>query len=829
MSSLCRWALLAAGLSLAAALPGAFGDPKGPAPVRTDQDSDPLPAGALARLGSSRLRHGQPVYVVAFTPDGSALVSGGADGRIIFWEPGAGKELRRLNVPGPVRALVCSADGKHLFAGTALDGTVHMLEATTGKEVRRFQGRGAPVVSLALSPDGKLLVSAGQDAVVRLWDVASGKEPRQSTGLRGALALTFSPDGKHFASAGTDDGVRLWEVGGAQLVRRFPPGSGTAPPAGGRIQTIAFSPDGKARATGGLTRPVTLWDVATGKELGRLPDATRPARALAFTPDGQFLAVGHGDRTVRLWGLASGLELRRWEAPLNPGLAIAFSPDGTRLASAAQDSMVRVWDVSGDRDIHPHGGREAPIEALAFLPDGKRLVSADAGSGLRLWEAATGKELARLDQRFGSVSSLAAGADGQSVLATVTTTTPLAAVHVWRPGKGREARPLEGNPSSFLRQVLSPDGKTLAGFGQGYGIQLWDTATLKARPALKGDAAMVAGAVFSADGRLLAATAQDGRTRLWDTASGAEVQRVGHALPPLPPGPLPVVHLALAPDGRAFATHDLEVRVWEVVTGGERARFPRPSRGVSSLTFSPDGRLLLVGDGDGALVAHDLATGKEVGRLSGHRGAVHPVRFSLDGRLLATGSADSTVLVWDAVVLAKDLTAHAADLAPRDLANLWADLAGADVAKAHRAVWALRGAPAQAVPFLKERLRPAESEARRAARLIVDLDADAFTTREQASKELAALGRAVEPALKKALEGNPSAEARRRIQEILENLKEGTAHLDRAQGVRAVEVLEHVGSPEARGVLELLAKGDAEAPQTQQARLALERLAGRGR
>jgi hypothetical protein len=135
------------------------------------------------------------------------------------------------------------------------------------------------------------------------------------------------------------------------------------------------------------------------------------------------------------------------------------------------------------------------------------------------------------------------------------------------------------------------------------------------------------------------------------------------------------------------------------------------------------------------------------------------------------------------------------------------------------------------VPLLQARLRPAPSPADRkqVARLLADLDSEEFAVRQKAMEALQQLGERAETALREALEGKPTLELRKRIEELLEGVRIGATAPERLRDLRAVEVLEHIGTAEARAVLRTLAEGAAEARLTREAKASLQRLAARGR
>jgi WD domain, G-beta repeat len=286
-----------------------------------------------------------------------------------------------------------------------------------------------------------------------------------------------------------------------------------------------------------------------------------------------------------------------------------------------------------------------------------------------------------------------------------------------------------------------------------------------------------------------------------------------------------------APDGRTVASIvNLQVRVVEVVGREERLHIDAQAGGSKpvtpqSLAFAPDGRVLAVGSLQGEVLLYDLPSGKELGRFKGHRGGVAALAFSPDGARLASGGVDATVLVWDAANLVKKNRPAIAVPKDADIAALWDDLAGRGD-KAHRALWALTAAPQKSVEVFQEKLKAAPSlDPMRIAKLIAALDDESYDTRQKATETLGALPEA-EPEMQKALANNPSAEMQRRLKTALGNLEGATATPpDQVREARAVEVLEILGTPEAKQLLEKLAKGAESAPLTQDCRAALARLA----
>jgi hypothetical protein len=290
---------------------------------------------------------------------------------------------------------------------------------------------------------------------------------------------------------------------------------------------------------------------------------------------------------------------------------------------------------------------------------------------------------------------------------------------------------------------------------------------------------------------------------------------------------LSVWDLAFSPDGSRLAAADVElgrsppgrVRVWEVPTGKGLLTIETHTDTVRRVAFSPDGRALASGHGDGTLRLWEVAAGGERLQFRGHEAEIEVLAFAPDGRTLAAASPDAPVLVWEVAGTAGSRQ----KLSAGDLRRCWDDLAG-DAAPAFLAIRRLAAAPDQALPFLRERLGPVTApDPKRLRQLLDALDSDDFARRREAAAELSQLADRAADALKREAKGTSFAEVRRALEDILDGAGV-TLSAEQRRAVRAVEAAEAMGTPEAARWLGELSGGAPSARRTREAVAARDRL-----
>jgi len=664
--------------------------------------------------------HHGPIYSVAFAPDGKSVVTGGYDKQVLVWRPSdltpfdfeglvRGEELppvksqALLGHTAAVRTVAFSQDGS-LVMSAGHDNTVKLWDVHKGAAVKTLRGHDNWVRACVFSPDGQWVLSGGYDQHARLWSIEGYEEVRV---LRGRLldghqdavmAVSFSRDGQQIATASRDRTAKSWDArSGAERVS-FREGHAFLASdsvffsdktrmltsavdntvriwdltAGvelrqldrtGRAAAVAVSHDDRWLATGSDSRTVKLWNSATGELLRELDGHKVEVTAVAFSHDDRYLFSGDGNGRCLLWDLESGQPLRRLSWHTSQIAKAVFLPDGKRLLTASDDKNVCQWDVSR---LAEDPESVVPLESLLFKhpdsvisldisTDGSRALTACMDGRVRLWDVAAAKLLRELFVANSPVSSAAISRDGKLGL-SVHADDRL--VRIWNldTGQALPGGAAHSDDEAFLNfhqlgglvwsARFTDDASAILTVG-GNEARLWDLrreTTLPRELMTFSPHAAVASVNFSPDGRRLVTASWDNSARIWDASNG-------HALLKLVGGHSGYVNSAVfSPDGQwvLTASDDHTAKLWDAASGKVVRSFEGHSARVHAATFSRDGQFVLTASEDKTARIWNAQTAELVRELRGHQWGVLSAGFSTDGRLVITGSDDNTARIWNA-------------------------------------------------------------------------------------------------------------------------------------------------------------------------------------
>ena len=546
------------------------------------------------------------VNAVAFSPDGSQVVSGSDDNTLILWDVKSGEPIGEpmRGHAGEVRSVAFSPDGSRIVSGSS-DGTIILWDSKSGKPIGEpMIGHESIVTSVAFSPDGSRIVSGSWDNTLILWDVKSGKPiSKPMRGHTGEVkAVAFSPDGSQVVLGSWDNTLILWDAKSGKPIGN--PMRGHT----GRVNAVAFSPDGSRIVSGSDDETLILWDAKSGKPIGEpMSGHASAVTSVAFSPDGCRIVSGSDDNTLILWDVKSGKPIDEsiWEEYPWGIKTVAFSPDGSRIVWGSFDKTLILWDVKSGKSIgEPMKGHAGSVISVAFSPDGSRIVSGSDDNTLILWDAKSCKSIGEpMRGHAGWVIAVAFSPDGSRIVSGSIDGTLI----LWNAKNGKPiGKPMIGHESIVTSVAFSPDGSRIVSGSSDGTLILWDAKSCNpiGEP-MRGHTHRVTSVAFSPDGSRIVSGSWDNTLILWDAKSGKPV--------------------------------------------GE------PMRGhtdyVTSVTFSPDGSRIVSGSDDKTLILWDTKNCKPIGEpMRGHAGWFISVAFSPDGnQIVSARSFDNTLtlIFWD--------------------------------------------------------------------------------------------------------------------------------------------------------------------------------------
>jgi len=538
---------------------------------------------------------------MAFSPDGSLLATALWDGPdVILWRVADGQVARKLQQEDDKyscsKSIALSPDGQLLAMGNYENHQVWLWDIQNGRLIRHMETHpdAERINGLAFSPDGSLLVGgefAGEDVpYTHVWDVQTGELcepfPMQS------WLPTFHPEGKTLASV-SGNTVVLWDIASRTVIQE-------CQDVRGRPHHVAFSPGGRTLVTCGDDRAIHWWDGETGLETYRIEPRFSPKPAAAFSVDTEVLATSTWDGNIRLWNTHSGQLMKVFGLPSLQDEGIAMSADAQLLVSWSQHYIgaggLHVWQPASGTRWNLGGAQQWVYQAI-MSPDGQTVAAICGDKKIRIWFLS---EVLQDTRGYGFAQ-------------------PSATLGVWT-----EAR----TPLAF-----SPDGHLLATVGDDHAVHVWNTRNYTCIQTFENKKHTVTSLAFSAKGNLLAAGSAEGSIHVWQVhksqlsrvyqkmqgkplslAFDEHGERLGAVsnkgeihiwplgdAPFAPDGEQEIVGRAYTLSGKPVSPESQEERIclWQLAPAVAKHTITIPDTQLLSVSFRPDGYLLVAGYGSG--------------------------------------------------------------------------------------------------------------------------------------------------------------------------------------------------------------------------------------
>jgi WD40 repeat protein len=581
------------------------------------------------------IKHRAGISAVSWSPDGSKILTTGADGHLIIWDAKTALQLRAISGVWATANLrpAWSGDSSRLLTSSTANNKSILWDVVSGKRVRSLYGHEYEVFCGCLNHDGSLAVLGGFRGKIQLWNPKTGEIGQTLTDPATkdlVLAIDISNDGT-MAITAQESAAIVWDVAKGKALH-------TLRGHRGKIKTVALSQDGKTALTGsddktviawdtkigmqrytlgehanwteklgcsadgsvllaGSSLDLSLWDGKTGKQIRAVPFKEH-ADALAVSPDGSQFAIARGS-DLGIFDVKTGERLPLAFGTTEAVLNVRWHPRSQQLFTGSQDQHAMIWGIGPDAKTQSLTAQGVAVSSANWDREGQFLLTGDSGRAATLWKARTLEKVKSFPLGFQVITGGGLTCEAGQVLVATKDKTAV----IWDCNKGENLRTLTV-PEALLSGHWNPDGTRVLSVPREPTLTTWDAKTGKVDKAMGIYLARATSANWNHDGTRILATYSSfdtSITHIWDAATGKRV--------------------------RTFEGHAAE---------------------VTTACWNPEATQIATGSTDRTIIVWDVATGKQVRTLRGHAERLTSLGWSESGKWLASASTDGTARVWDA-------------------------------------------------------------------------------------------------------------------------------------------------------------------------------------
>ncbi len=694
---------------------------------RVDYLGDPLPPGALLRLGTVRFSPGR-IFDSILSADDQVVVSLGSP--MIGWNAATGQRLWAVETErGQLETAFMTSAASYGFQPMVRmpksnqllfptdHGTFQRIDFATGKSEQAFKTEARSRICTVDVHRHETLFAIGTPKELFVCDASGATKFKIENNpakplnedLNGGDRLKFGGDFSYARFSPVDDTLVLVNSEEPKSLRVLNALDGSEL---NRIETkdrvvrFAFAPGGRLLATTERDIAARLYDLESGNMVWERVFSPagldeRYTTDVCFSPADKLVAVGTAigeDQRIHLLDVANGESVGTLTGHTWKPWRVNFSSDGKRLFSSGWDSVIRVWDVERREQIRVENSERAS-SVCTLTQDGRLLAYGDDSGKIHVVESQTGKKLRTIHVDPFNFSQLAFAADNKTLAAGGSSPASIAVfvwsldqeepLHRWEWLKGRDVH------SSVDSMSLTPDGKRLAVavFRQSKCF-VFDLPSNRQMTELSHSS--VYGLGLHPDGEQLVTAGWDSMVRFWDLETGEVIHERKHELQERDDARM--YGVKFSPDQQRIATLNMSssVSILDLELNAIR-QIPLEGRPVHDcFAFSKNGLWVAVGQMDGNATVIDVHSGEQLWLRPCHRGSLYSIEFGPDDRTLLTGGADGVNYVWDLNQTSKSPDADCREVAVH--------LFGDDAQAAFDAFQYLASRPDEALPAIVARV-----------------------------------------------------------------------------------------------------------------------------